>query len=325
MRFYDAEGRFLRSVGREGDGPGEFRYLASIFVGEDSILAYEFLRTRVSVFKTTGEFVRSFRLEPAAEGRFNPTLVGVMADGALLVRMGRVFRAGEETSGVNRDSMALFRYSREGEPLEAIGRFPGRESYVRVDGSTMGVTSLAFGKATSIAVRDGRFLVGTADSYEIARYDTEGRLEALIRKRHDNLPVTREDIERYRQAQLDENDEGMMRQFMERMLAEMPLPQTMPAYSGVRVDAAGYLWVEEYRRPGDDLPRWNVFDPEGRLLGTVETPVGLAIREIGHDYLLGLWRDEFDVEHVRVHRLERSELGQVAALHDDRAGGAGGG
>ena len=62
----------------------------------------------------------------------------------------------------------------------------------------------------------------------------------------------------------------------------------------------------EASAPTDEPRRWSVFDREGRWLGSVETPAGLSVREIGEDYLLGTWKDDVGVEHVRVHRLDRS-------------------
>jgi sugar lactone lactonase YvrE len=69
------------------------------------------------------------------------------------------------------------------------------------------------------------------------------------------------------------------------------------------VDAEGNLWVADYRRPGDDQPRWTVFDPTGAMLGVVETPERFSIHQIGSDFVLGSWADDMDVEHVRLYRL----------------------
>jgi hypothetical protein len=38
IRQYDAQGRFLRAVGRSGDGPGEYREGAALTVAQDSLL-----------------------------------------------------------------------------------------------------------------------------------------------------------------------------------------------------------------------------------------------------------------------------------------------
>ena len=48
---------------------------------------------------------------------------------------------------------------------------------------------------------------------------------------------------------------------------------------------------------------WSVFDVEGFFLGRVTMPHEFSPLDIGPDYVLGLWRDEDDVEHVRMYEL----------------------
>ena len=48
-----------------------------------------------------------------------------------------------------------------------------------------------------------------------------------------------------------------------------------------------------------------MFDTEGRWLGMVETPRQFTVNEIGADYVLGVWLDDLDVQHVRMYRLEK--------------------
>ena len=83
---------------------------------------------------------------------------------------------------------------------------------------------------------------------------------------------------------------------------DVPLPETHPAFITAMADDLDYLWVREYNLPGEGgpIPLWTVFDPQGRVLGFVETPAGLGdIYEIGEDYILGLATDEFGVEYVQ--------------------------
>jgi hypothetical protein len=40
-------------------------------------------------------------------------------------------------------------------------------------------------------------------------------------------------------------------------------------------------------------------------LGEVALPSTLGVTEIGEDYVLGTWRDEMDVEYVRMYSLDR--------------------
>lgn len=59
LRFFDANGRFLKNVGGHGGGPGEFAWLSRIYRhGRDSIAALDFGPNRLTVFDTEGNFGR---------------------------------------------------------------------------------------------------------------------------------------------------------------------------------------------------------------------------------------------------------------------------
>ena len=53
------------------------------------------------------------------------------------------------------------------------------------------------------------------------------------------------------------------------------------------------------------LEFWDVFDSSGQKVTTVTTPRDVTIQTIGEDYILGVWKDEMDVEYVRMYSLDR--------------------
>jgi hypothetical protein len=61
------------------------------------------------------------------------------------------------------------------------------------------------------------------------------------------------------------------------------------------------VWVQEWNRATDEGDRWLVFEPDGQLTATVTVPVGLKILSIGEDAVLTLWKDELDLEYVRLY------------------------
>jgi len=86
-----------------------------------------------------------------------------------------------------------------------------------------------------------------------------------------------------------------------------PAPETYPAYApDVSVDGDMNLWVRESTRWGDQRAFWSVFSSDGHLLGTLEMPQ-VKVLDIGSDYVLGLRRDELDVEYVQLFRLHRAQ------------------
>jgi hypothetical protein len=61
--------------------------------------------------------------------------------------------------------------------------------------------------------------------------------------------------------------------------------------------------VKDYPIPGETSSRWTVFGRDGLFLGTVDLPPRLQVFEIDATSILGLWRDDLDVEYVRVYSL----------------------
>jgi hypothetical protein len=315
IRAFDAKGKFQASGGRKGEGPGEFVQLRSVLpYGRDSLLAYDFQLRRLSVFTVGTKYVRSF-LMPRIKETSWPQPVGVFPDGSIMVQTGRVFMMGDDPSKgseVNRDPTVLYRMSRTGEVLDSIAAVPGWERYVRrvvLDGNRPGFTvhTVPFARIPSFAVSGNRVFVGASDSYAIDVFGLNGKLERTIRLNRPNRPVTRKDIDLLRKTRLkiaaDQNEAA--RQRAQTALDEMQVPATMPAYGSFHGDPYGNLWVQEYRAEGEQHTRWTVLDPTGRVVANVTGPNAFTVYEIGRDHIIGLRRDDLDVEHVEVYRLTR--------------------
>lgn len=312
LRFYDSSGTFLSSAGREGEGPGEFRGLQFLhsYAG-DSLLTYDFRNRRFSIFALDGSFVRSFTPAPMTGAVAFPTYVAPFTDGSILLGLESPTTAEKLKSGLRREPVVFLHCDRDGALIDTLGRHPGTEWFIQTQGDGAPSMGIIIGQrvmglqAQSVAYQEG-FYFGAGDSYEISYYNIEGVLKRLVRLRRPNRSVTADDIERYRQRRLESVDDENQRIMMERRLAAMPFPETLPAFDRFVVDSDGNLWVEEYRLPGDDKPRWTVFDREGQMLGVVEAPERFRIYEIGTDFVLGRWTDELDIEHIRLYRLEKT-------------------
>jgi hypothetical protein len=311
LRFFDRSGRHLRTVGREGGGPGEFKAVGLLGVVGDSLMVGDYNNRRVSVFAPDGKLVRAVPLDAAGSRDFTIP-VGYLGDGSVLVSSSGVFDGGSR-SGVSRDSVRYLRLAPAGGAPRELGRFAGSEMFVQSGGGTVMVGPRAFGRSAEISVVPDGFFYGASDTYQIGRYDASGRLLRLVRRPQEVRPVTPADIERYREARLKlaaETRGGRFRQMQEKSLAAMSYPETMPAYGDVQADRAGNLWVSDFQVTPEDPGTWTVFDPEGRMLGTVATPARFRAFEIGADYVLGVWKDELDVDHVRMFRLEKPGAGE---------------
>ncbi|MDE0260134.1 MAG: hypothetical protein OXR82_17330 [Gammaproteobacteria bacterium] len=86
-------------------------------------------------------------------------------------------------------------------------------------------------------------------------------------------------------------------------------PERASFINEVFVSTDGKLWVEVIRTAGN---RWEFFDPEGRLLGSVSA-VPFKERTVPvfrGDHLATVRQDDMDLDHVDVWRLERQPAGR---------------
>jgi hypothetical protein len=311
IRFFDASGKYLHSVGGEGGGPGEFQALSWMrALPGDTLVAYDSRQPRLTTFDPQGTLVGSTNLElKAAKGY--PSPVGQFADGSLFVQLGQAYGPGEVKSGVVRDSVGYFRYSTAGALLNPVVHLRGSEAFVESDEKSMSVSGLIFGRSSLHALAGTRVFAADNDTYEIGVYGMDGKLVELIRRRAEPRPVTRADFDAILQKRMESmgnsSFNSSLRQRFTDMMAKMPVPSTLPAFSNLKVDSEGSLWVQEYPAPAAVGTEWTVFDPEGRMLGNVSMPDQFRPMQIGRDFVLGVWKNDLDVEHVRMYRLEKPE------------------
>lgn len=88
-------------------------------------------------------------------------------------------------------------------------------------------------------------------------------------------------------------------------LTALPFPETMPAYASLLVDEEDNLWVEEYRYPEEEMAHWSIFHPRDHLSAIIETPRAFRPHIVDNGLVIGVSRDEFDVEYVEIYELIR--------------------
>lgn len=302
LRFFDSTGAHLRTVGRRGEGPGEFSggFLALHRLPGDSLLVTEPLPLRQSLFAPSGEFVRIVPGVPVAGSRMPAIAAALFADGTPVVTP---IRPIARRTGAWLDSMDYFVGSGTDSAV-LLGRFP-LERFTG-DGSTL--ASLALGARGRFAVAGDRFYHGFPDRYEIGEYTRDGSRVRLIRRRWSPVTIPESVRDAFRDSALASAESD----YVHRRLAITEYAETFPAYEELRTDRAGHLWVRAARTDESALrlsvrrygsPEWSIFDTSGTWLGDVRLPAGFDVREIGEDYLAGVRYDAADVPQVRIYQL----------------------
>jgi hypothetical protein len=345
VRYYDAEGRFLRRTGRKGQGPGEWVQLYQMRRGGgDSIQVVSPPNTH-SIISPAGEYVRRFSLDPVRD-RPNIWALGRLASGPMLafslaaagdrVAVSRETARGEEAllgrdtttrpDGFYREQYMHFLYTPEGDIIDSIGILPGRQEFRgRGQGAlltrghyAMRGDSLFFGPGDRPEIRV--YALWRADSTAAAqnatRAETSGAragmsLQRIMRRESaDSGTITPEIMEAHRARErvvLTRAFRDAPGFSVEGAIAAIRFPDRLPAQARIMVDGTGAIWMQEYVLPGmeDSVTTWTVFDERDRWLGRLRLPARLQVTDIGADYVLGIWRNEEDVQFIRKYRLDR--------------------
>ena len=306
LRVFDAAGIHVATWGRRGEGPGEFDPLLQVHRWRgDSLLALYSPAHHLSVLDSEGNVGRAFTL--ARDDSFFAVEavlpVGAIVSSDLLPR--------SLADGLSRPEDTYRARDAEGDILSLLGSFPGTEWFMSWSGSRGWSVEIPHAHRISTFAWGDLVAIAPNDTYEIRVFGLDGTLKRIVRRDHDLVASTAAHIDaeiEQRVARRPEEEQAERRRELREDFQEIPLPETFPAFAAATADLVDHLWVRQYELPGGGGPSpvWTVFNPEGRVLGFVETPAGLDIYEIGEDYILGLATDELGVEYIQVWSLERS-------------------
>jgi hypothetical protein len=306
IRYFGGDGIFLEAVGGAGEGPGEFLSMRMWRGRADSLLVFDGRLNRVSVIDPQGAFVRVIpvTMEP---GLGYPSAVGSTHDGGLFVTSGTGgFGAG--ASGLLEGSEIIFsRYGPDGGFRNVIAKFPMGPQWAHTSGGRTTAGAIPFSVGWPVHAWDpGHALLGLGGEAEIEVWDPDGSLDRVIRWGSEPRSVGDQEIAKYREELLASYEDPNQKRFWQGWLREVPFPDAFPTFDNLLIDSTGHLWVEQFTPSWEESRTWTILSPEGEWLGDLDTPPALRITEIGTDYVLGVWRDELDVEYVRMYALDRS-------------------
>jgi len=236
---------------------------------------------------------------------------GMFGDGSIVFGGGLTFGPGGDTptDGLSRSATHYRSATLSGDLGADFGSIPGSEFFMRSQGGGgefyITATLIPFGRRPAAFARGDRLFLGSADTYEISGFDPEGRLNRIIRVLQPLPPVSSQDVERHIEEEVAELEDPSGAPTLRSSLRDMPTPETMPAYQGLLLDEDGFLWVEDFRQPGQGQRTWTVFDRDGTPRTRLSLPSDNRVLEIGEDYLMAVFEDQLGVQYLRLYALHR--------------------
>lgn len=306
LRYFGPEGSLVRRSGGRGEGPREFINIIGMerYRG-DSLVVLDARRRYLPVWSPEGTFARTIDLSVLPSDLLQYSLPRRFAcnDRGTLALVGRNLPppSGLQTGPLRSDAPVVL-LGPDG-TIRKLGDFRGDERYVhtRPDGGGGSLGPRPFGKRLSVAVGDSLAYVGTGDAFEIAAFSLDGDRAGTITDTVTRVVLTEETLDAYIREDASRTEGGEERvEELRKRYASMELPERAPAHRDLLVGDGGHLWVEEYPGPGEP-PRWRVYTPGGERVAVLTLPRRFALTAAGPDYVLGIWKDATDVDHVRMY------------------------
>ena len=245
IKVFDSSGKFLRTIGRKGQGPGEFEVpLMMSLIKTKRELAVHQVTRRMSFFKTDGTFIRHHLFKDLLAGRGICDSTGqiyimevrtgdsgsrfvtkkLTEDGTVVATLG-------DTPASNRDKF---------NPFRPVGWF-------EIDGSD-------------------NFVYGYPETYEIQFFGaSDAKLFKKIIRYFDPVAVTAEE-----RADQEKAYQGTNTIF--------DFPKYHAAYRWFFLSDRGHIFVATFEKTLDGKFIHDIFDPEGRFIGRIPLKrVGVGI------------------------------------------------
>jgi len=301
LRYFDASGDYVRTLGREGSGPGEYRdtCLGLAVRSDGKVLMRDPRNARINVYEPDGTPADHW---PVASGLFTSQAMMIdMADHVYLKIL-------TERPERNRPwKIGLLHLDADGQLLDTIPDPP-------IAGAPESGGGGRFVPAKQWAWSPlGYMVVGVNRDYS---FELRPPGRPVLRIERTVEPVELQPEER---AEWEARNEWTRRNEGQFMTAEIPpVPAQKPPYRGLYIGERGRIWVWRYtvaekmdpaevREPDPNRPppiTWreprvfDVFEPDGTYLGEVRMPPRTSAAIFRGDTIWAIRRGELDEQYI---------------------------
>ncbi|MBN2414653.1 6-bladed beta-propeller [bacterium] len=275
MQVYDSTGTWIRTIGRSGQGPGEF-YTPAYFTisAVDSIYLNDARNKRINVYDGSGSFIRSLRYDGSYHSE-------IYVDGDGLIYIQESGEQDMETLSdvlqVIEESFTIGRLAMSNAKVFTYGPFRGDRKVMRRQGDGVISGGSPDGPNTLWAVcRDGRLIEGYNMDYRLNVIDEKGNALFNFGRPYDPVPNP--------------------------YAGRGPHLETKPAFGRrILLEEKGNIWLKLYTKDPENENEtvpvvYDVWSPDGIFIRQVTVPYTISAFHGGKAYCIRRTDEEVTVK-----------------------------
>ncbi len=269
IRQYDPAGAFVRDIGGEGGGPGEFKS-AEVATAPGVLVVHDPGSARTSVFDSAGHYLRSWHSACCNWSGFGVSREGVVA----------IPFMGHPTGPRHPGDAYYLRYQLDGSLVdtlhiagpEGIGE-PRRWSFESANGNQYFVPIPLTPAVWMTLDPAGGAVLGWSGAYRFFATHTGLDTTQVVSLETSAVTVTDARRTRIHDSMVDLwGDGGIDQKATEAAFKLADIPSTAPYFESIAVDGSGNRWVRRVDAGSQASARFDVFDSAGAYLGAVPVP-----------------------------------------------------
>jgi len=264
VQVFDGEGRFLMTLGRSGQGPGEFQSPAEVRFGPANSIFVKDSIQKIEIFSKDGRYEKTMTVPHILESfYFN-------MNGEVLGAIWTVDESGHRKEIVSLDENFRIKAHLFSKP------------YLPASKTTNGVyvmTQTGYEQGLLLNQRPNGFIVGDSSDYILSLLDEKGSLQLIVKKDVSPQPIPADIRKKYQ---------------------DYPLPEHAPFYDSFLSDDLGRIYVFTREEEAKDKERRvaDVFNQDGYYLYRIELPGTLQVIKKGILYALVIDK-ETELEQIK--------------------------
>ena len=298
INVYNPDGSYLRNIGRNGRGPGEFQMPYAIQIKNNRLYVLGYVLQKICVYNLkTMQYIRDDFISLNRINGVKPTWFKQAFKHRWYYRATNFYVRPDD------NYLVFFSDNGVGSPKYLAGRTyvvsifsPEAGKYIQQNVLsfrwTMGTLAnhheimffVPYKRRSEFAFYNGQLVYGWTGGFLFKFYNDDGKYEKALYYPFKKAKLNIQDVfDYYHNPDLQTKE----------AIRNDTLPETWPVFNKVVVSDKGRLWVSTYEK-NRKIHQWWVLDQNGKLLAQFKWPVNRIIEVVKDDYAYALVHDSAD-------------------------------